>query len=178
MRPSIDAIAELRVETDLYPAEAGKTPGAVVNVITRGGTNELHGALFEYLRNDAVDARNFFATVGGRPELRQNQFGGSLGGPIKKDKAFFFGDYEGLRILQDNRRKFCPDAYEVAHPGDFSDVGGPVISSATFSTPGLNFFKLYPAPNSGTNNFIYSPVNSYFSTTVDGRRTIVSTKII
>ena len=170
VRPSIDAIAELRVETNLYPAEAGKTPGAVVNVITRGGSNQLHGAVFEYLRNDAVDARNFFATVGGRPELRQNQFGGSLGGPIKKDKAFYFGDYEGLRILQGTTaNNSVPSAYEVAHPGDFSDVGGPVISSGTFSTPGYNYFKLYPAPNSGTNSFIYSPVNSYFSTTVDGR---------
>ena len=170
VRPSIDAIAELRVETNLYPAEAGKTPGAVVNVITRGGSNQMHGAVFEYLRNDAVDARNFFATVGGRPELRQNQFGGSLGGPIKKDKAFYFGDYEGLRILQGTTAvNSVPTAYEVAHPGDFSDVGGPVISSTTFSTPGLNYFKLYPGPNSGANNYIYSPVNSYFSTTVDGR---------
>ncbi len=170
VRPSIDAIAELKVETNLYPAEAGKTPGAVVNVITRGGGNELHGAVFEYLRNDAVDARNFFATVGGRPELRQNQFGGSIGGPIKRDRAFFFGDYEGLRILQGTTaNNSVPSAYEVGHPGDFSDIGGPVLSSTTFSTPGLNFFKLYPAPNSGTNSFIYSPVNSYYSTTVDGR---------
>jgi len=170
VRPSIDAIAELRVATNLYPAEVGKTPGAVVNVITRGGTNLLHGAVFEYLRNDDVDARNFFASVGRRPELRQNQFGGSLGGPIKKDKAFFFVDYEGLRIAQGTTTvNSVPTAFEVANPGNFSDVGGPVISPTTFSTPGLNYFKLYPSPNSGTNSFTYSPVNTYFSTTIDGR---------
>jgi hypothetical protein len=169
VRPSIDAIAELRVETNLYPAEAGKTPGAVVNIITKGGTNEFHGGVFEYLRNDAVDARNFFATIGRTPELRQNQFGGSIGGPIIKNKAFFFGDYEGLRILAGTTAvNSVPTAYEVANPGDFSDQGGPVIAPSTFSTPGLNFYKLYPAPNSGT-NFIYSPVNSYYSMTVDAR---------
>lgn len=170
VRPSIDAIAEFRVQTNLYPAEVGKTPGAVVNVITRGGTNSLHGSVFEFLRNDAVDARNYFATVGRRPELRQNQFGGSIGGPIKKDKAFFFADYEGLRIVQGTTTvNSVPSAFEVAHPGNFSDVGGPVISVTTFSTPGLNYFKLYPAPNSGTNSFIFSPNNTYFSNTADGR---------
>ena len=75
VRPSIDAIAEFRVQTNLFPAEVGKTPGAVVNLITRGGSNALHGSAFEFLRNDAVDGRNFFATVGRRPEFRQNQFG-------------------------------------------------------------------------------------------------------
>lgn len=170
VRPSIDAIAELRVLTNLYPAEAGKTPGAVVNIITRGGGNEIHGGIFEYVRNDAVDSRNFFATTGSTPELRQNQFGGSIGGPILKDKAFYFGDYEGLRIVQGSTTvNQVPTTYQVANPGDFSDVGGPVVSPATFSTPGLNFFKLYPAPNSGTNNFIYSPIATYYSTTVDAR---------
>ena len=170
VRPSIDAIAEFRVQTSLFPAEVGKTPGAVVNLITRGGSNALHGSAFEFLRNDAVDGRNFFATVGRRPEFRQNQFGGSLGGPILRDKAFFFGDYEGLRIIQGTTTvNSVPTAFEVAHPGNFSDVGGPIISSSTFSTPGFNYFKLYPAPNSGTNSFIYSPNNTYFSNTVDAR---------
>lgn len=170
VRPSIDAIAEFRVQTNLYPAEAGKTPGAVVNLITRGGTNQLHGSVFEYLRNDALDGRNYFATVGRRPELRQNQFGGSVGGPIIKDRAFFFADYEGLRVVQGTTTvNSVPTAFEVANPGNFSDVGGPIISPSTFSTPGLNYFKLYPAPNSGTNSFIYSPNGVYYSTTADGR---------
>jgi hypothetical protein len=170
VRPSIDAIAEFRVQTNLYPAESGKTPGAVVNVITRGGTNSLHGSVFEFLRNDALDGRNFFATVGRRPELRQNQFGASVGGPIIKDRAFFFADYEGLRIYQGvTTVNSVPTAFEVANPGNFSDVGGPILSPGTFSTPGSNYFKLYPAPNSGTNSFIYSPNNSYLGTTGDGR---------
>ena len=170
VRPSIDAIAEFRVQTNLYPAEAGKTPGAVVNLITRGGSNQLHGSVFEYLRNDAVDARNYFATVGRRPELRQNQFGGSVGGPIIRGRAFFFADYEGLRIVQGTTTvNSVPTAFEVANPGNFSDVGGPIISSSSFSTPGLNYFKLYPAPNSGTNSFIYSPNGVYYGNTGDGR---------
>ncbi|HEX5283457.1 MAG TPA: carboxypeptidase-like regulatory domain-containing protein [Bryocella sp.] len=170
VRPSIDAIAEFRVETNLYPAEAGKTPGAVVNLITRGGTNQLHGSVFEFLRNDALDGRNYFATVGRRPELRQNQFGGSVGGPIIRARAFFFGDYEGLRIVQGTTTvNSVPTSFEVANPGNFSDIGGPIISPSTFSTPGLNYFKLYPAPNSGTNSFIYSPNGTYYGTTADGR---------
>lgn len=170
VRPSIDAIAEFRVQTNLYPAEAGKTPGAVVNLITRGGTNQLHGSIFEYLRNDALDGRNYFATVGRRPELRQNQFGGSVGGPIIKGRAFFFADYEALRIVQGTTTvNSVPTTFEVANPGNFSDVGGPVVSPSSFSAPGLNYFKLYPAPNSGTNSFIYSPKGAYYSTTGDGR---------
>ncbi len=170
VRPSVEAITEFRVLTNLYPAEVGKTPGAVVNLITRGGTNSLHGAVYEFLRNDAVDARDFFASVGARPEYRQNQFGGSVGGPIKRNKAFFFGDYEGLRIVQGTTTvNSVPTAYEVAHPGDFTDVGGPLVPSSSFSAPGLNFFKLYPAANYGTNSFVYSPNNTYYSTTIDGR---------
>jgi hypothetical protein len=169
VRPSVDAIAEFRVQTNLYPAEVGKTPGAVVNLITRGGTNSLHGALYEFLRNDAVDGRNFFATVGAKPELRQNQFGGSVGGPILRNKAFFFGDYEGLRIVQGTTTvNNVPTTYEVGHPGDFTDVGGPNVS-ASMVTPGLNFFKLYPAPNVGTNSYQSNPNVTYFSTTIDGR---------
>ena len=169
VRPSVDAIAEFRVQTNLYPAEVGKTPGAVVNLITRGGTNSLHGAVYEFLRNDAVDGRDFFATVGARPELRQNQFGGSVGGPIKRNKAFFFGDYEGLRKVWGlTTVNSVPTAYEVAHPGDFTDIGGPNVS-ASIVAPGLNLFKLYPAANSGTNSYVYSPNNTYFSTTVDAR---------
>jgi hypothetical protein len=169
VRPSVDAIAEFRVQTNLYPAEVGKTPGAVVNLITRGGTNSVHGAVYEFLRNDAVDGRNFFGTVGARPELRQNQFGGSIGGPIKRDKAFFFGDYEGLRIVQGTTTvNSVPTAYEVTHPGDFTDVGGPNVT-ASIVAPGLNFFKLYPAPNVGTNKYQSNPKVTYYSTTIDGR---------
>jgi outer membrane receptor protein involved in Fe transport len=100
LRPSMDALAEFRVQTNLYSAEVGRTAGGVVNLITKSGTNEFHGSAFEFLRNDKLDAKNFFAPTGPSPQLRQNQFGGSLGGPIRRNKTFFFGDYEGLRIRQ------------------------------------------------------------------------------
>jgi hypothetical protein len=121
------------------------------------------------LRNDAVDAKSYFATTGRKPEYRQSQFGGSLGGPIKRDKAFYFGDYEALRIIQGSTTvNTVPTKYQVANPGDFTDVGGPNIS-ASMVTPGLNFFKMFPSPNSGTNSYTYSPNSKYDSTTVDVR---------
>ena len=105
VRPSIDAIAEFKVQTNLYTAEVGRTSGGVINILTKFGSNSLHGSLFEFLRNDKFDADSFYnftntATAPAKPEFRQNQFGGSVGGPIKQDKTFFFGDYEGLRFVQ------------------------------------------------------------------------------
>jgi hypothetical protein len=91
----VDAIQEFSVLTSNYSAEYGRTSGGVVNAITRGGTNQFHGDAYEFLRNNALDARNFFdATI---PPFRRNQFGASAGGPIRKDRTFVFGDYEGLR---------------------------------------------------------------------------------
>jgi hypothetical protein len=92
----VDAVAEFSVLTSNYSAEYGRTSGGVINAITRSGTNQLHGGIFEFLRNSALDARNFFdpASI---PPFRRNQFGGFAGGPIKKDKTFIFGSYEGLR---------------------------------------------------------------------------------
>jgi hypothetical protein len=104
LRPSVDAMQEFRVETSLYTADVTKTAGGVINIITKAGTNQIHGTLFEFLRNDLVDANSNYNFAGGTPlrkgEYRQNQFGGSVGGPIIKNKTFFFGDYEGLRIGQ------------------------------------------------------------------------------
>jgi hypothetical protein len=93
----IDAVSELRVESNFQP-EYGRNGGAVVNIVTRSGTNQFHGDAFEYFRNNVLDARNFF-NFKGQPqaEFRNNQFGASLGGPIVKDKTFFFADYEGQR---------------------------------------------------------------------------------
>lgn len=170
VRPSIDAIAEVQVQTNLYPAEVGNTPGAVVNVITKSGTNALHGSAYEFVRNDAFDARNFFATVGPKPEYRQNQFGGSLGGPIVRDKAFFFGDYEGFRIVQGTTTvSTVPTSFEEQHPGNLSDIGGPVIAHP--NPIALKYFALYPAPNlpGVVNNFTYSPNDTQYSNTYDAR---------
>src|SRR6185369_2941854 len=92
----IDAVREFNVLTDTYSAEYGKRAGAQVSVVTQSGTNAVHGSLFEFLRNSVLDARSTF-DQGPAPPFRRNQFGGSLGGPVKKDKLFLFGNYEGYR---------------------------------------------------------------------------------
>src|SRR5208337_1835330 len=99
---SLDALQEFRIQTSTFAPEYGRTPGAQVSVVTKSGTNAFHGTAFEYFRNDVLDANDWFADHAGlkKPELRQNDFGGVLGGPIKKDKLFFFGSYEGLRVRQ------------------------------------------------------------------------------
>ena len=99
---SLDALQEFRIQTSTFAPEFGRTPGAQLSVVTKSGTNAFHGTAFEYLRNDIFDANDWFADNKGlrKPELRQNDFGGVLGGPIVKDKLFFFGSYEGLRIRQ------------------------------------------------------------------------------
>ena len=95
---SPDAVQEFKVQTDNFSAEYGRAMGAVVNVSIRSGTNQLHGSVFEFLRNTSLNAVGFFKPTGGvKPTYIQNQFGFSVGGPIRKDKMFFFGDYEGLR---------------------------------------------------------------------------------
>ena len=92
----IDAVREYNVVTDTYGAEYGKRAGAQVSVVTQSGTNQLHGTMFEFLRNSKLDARNFF-DHGTIPPFKRNQFGGALGGPIRKDKTFIFGNYEGFQ---------------------------------------------------------------------------------
>jgi hypothetical protein len=95
-----DAVTEFKVQTNNYSAEYGRAGGAIVNVSVRGGTNEFHGAVWEYLRNTNLNAVGFFKPTLGKPVLVQNQFGGALGGPIRRNKTFFFADYEGLRKVQ------------------------------------------------------------------------------
>jgi hypothetical protein len=99
---SLDALQEFRIQTSSFAPEYGRTPGGQISVVTKSGTNNFHGTAFEYFRNDVLDANDWFANRAGlhRPELRQNDFGGVLGGPVKKDKLFFFGSYEGLRVRQ------------------------------------------------------------------------------
>jgi hypothetical protein len=97
LQTSLENVQEFRVDSSNYPAEYGTGTGGQVSVITRSGSSQFHGSAFEYLRNDMLDARNFFDRTGKSP-LRLNQFGGSLGGPIRKDKLFFFASYEGYRL--------------------------------------------------------------------------------
>jgi hypothetical protein len=102
VRPPVDAIQEFKVETNNYSAESGRSAGAVLNATIKSGTNQFHGVVWEFLRNDKFDAANFFEHGLGitKGKYRQNQFGFTLGGPIRRDKTFFFVDYEGLRVRQ------------------------------------------------------------------------------
>lgn len=99
---SPDAIAEFKVQTNTYSAEFGRSGGAVINATYRSGTNRFHGSLWEFHRNKVLNATGFFKPVGGKPPLIRNQFGFTFGGPIIKDRTFFFGDYEGFRQIQKN----------------------------------------------------------------------------
>jgi hypothetical protein len=100
VQPSPDTIEEFRVITNSFDAEYGRNSGSVVNVVTKSGTNDFHGSAFEFFRNTVLDARPYMFTPTTKPAFQQNQFGGTLGGPIKKDKTFFFASYEGRRIKQ------------------------------------------------------------------------------
>jgi hypothetical protein len=97
---SVDALQEFRIQTSTYAPEFGRTPGGQISIVTRSGANQLHGTLFDYLRNDILDANDWFADQKGlpKPRERQNDFGGTLSGPILKDRTFFFFSYEGLRL--------------------------------------------------------------------------------
>ncbi|MBV9480867.1 MAG: TonB-dependent receptor [Acidobacteria bacterium] len=95
--PSQEAVQEFRVINTDYSTEFGRAVGGIVNIVTKSGTNQNHGSVYEYFRNDKMDAKNMLAAAGGFNKLRQNQFGATLGGPIQKDKSFFFGNYEGQR---------------------------------------------------------------------------------
>ena len=100
--PPIDAIQEFKIQTNDYSADMGRSAGAVMNATIKSGTNQWHGDVYEFLRNDKLDAANFFEDAGNekKGEFRQNQFGGTLGGPLRKNKTFVFGDYQGTRIRQ------------------------------------------------------------------------------
>jgi len=131
---SVDAMQEFRIQTSSYPAEFGRTPGGQVQIVTRSGTNQFHVGLFDYFRNDALDANDWFANAQGLPRspLRQNDFGGVLGGPLSRDKTFFFLSYEGLRLRQPQ----------------FAKINVPSLSArAQAPTPIAQLLKAFPLPN-------------------------------
>jgi outer membrane receptor protein involved in Fe transport len=165
----IEAIAELRVASN-FEAEYGRSAGAVVNVVTKSGTNQVHGSFFEFFRNNALDARNYFdnTTLPQNP-FHNNQFGGSLGGPIFKDKTFFFIDYEGLREVGAQSTPSCvPTASDIANNSPATGIN-PVIQNL------INAGKAWPSPNgtgscldgtapNGSNTILATP----FSNNVNG----------
>jgi hypothetical protein len=134
IQPSPDSVEEFRVITNNFDAEYGRNSGAVVNVVTKSGTNELHGSFYEFFRNDVLNAHQFSFAPAPKTGFKQNQFGGTLGGPIKKDKTFVFGSYEGRRIVygEESQPVPVPTSAEVNN-GDFSS-GSPFSGTLTDNT--------------------------------------------
>lgn len=157
LKPPVDAITEFRILTHNANAEFGNSLGSTTNIITRSGTNQIHGTVWEFLRNDAFDARNYFAS---RVEpLKQNQFGGTLGGPIRRDKTFLFGYYEGFRNRQgETDSSTVPSVNE--RKGDFSALCPEGFSGGFCQNPNhqlVNVFTKQPYPN---NQFPASSINT------------------
>jgi hypothetical protein len=133
--PSIDAISEFNIQKTSYAPEFGGKSGAVINVVTKSGTNELHGSLFEFVRNDVFDAKNFFdSQTAPIPPFRQNQFGGSLGGPVIRNRTFFFADFEGQRIRKSLTSTFSVPT-DAMRTGDFT--GLPAVYDPSDSAGGV-----------------------------------------
>jgi hypothetical protein len=179
LKPPVDAVTEFRILTHNANAEFGNSLGSTTNIITRSGTNQFHGAVWEFFRNDVFDATNFFATE--TEPLKQNQFGGSLGGPVRKDKTFLFGFYEGFRNHQgETQSSTVPSVAERS--GDFSAACSEGFSFGFCNNPDHQLFNvflnkpypnnqltdinplstgllsLFPLPNTGTNLFTSTQV--------------------
>ena len=163
----VDAIQEFKVQSNLYSAEAGTLGGAQINIAIKSGTNDLHGSLFGFLRNDRLDARNFFDRTR-KPEFRQNQFGGTVGGPMVKNRAFFFGNYEGLRLAKALTRTFRVPTDEMRIGQFEKKIIDPVtkkpfpdnrIPAARISEVARGLLSYIPQANLNemANNFIGSP---------------------
>lgn len=152
LRTPIDAIQEFRILTLNAAAEYGGTGGATTTVVTRAGTNEVHGAVYEFLRNDKLDARNFFAAA--VEPLKQNQFGATLGAPIRRNKDFVFGFFEGYRNVQGVTQSATVPS-DAQRSGDFSQVKDPVTGQ---NIPLINYFTGQPFPGNGIPAPALSPV--------------------
>src|SRR3954447_9105233 len=165
--PNPDSVQEFAVQTDNLSAQYGMGAGAVVNIVTKSGSNQLHGSAFEFVRNGAMNARNFFAPK--QDTLKRNQYGGSAGGPIIKDKLFFFGTYQGtpIRSAAQGRVSFVPTAAERA--GDFSAITTQLKDPATgtpfpgnqipvnrFSAPSQSLLSKIPLPNGPNGQLTYA----------------------
>ena len=146
-QPSIGAVQEFKVDNSTFSAEYGQSSGAVVNIATRSGGNDFHGEVYDFFRNDALDARNFFTlTANQPPPFKRNQFGGQLGGPIVKEKAFFFFSYDGLRQRQSVNLNSL-----VLSDSQRASVSDPVILKLLPLIPRANFVD-----SAGTSRFVGS----------------------
>jgi hypothetical protein len=198
MVPVVDAIQEYRVMTSNYSAEYGEAAGAVTVVETKGGSNQFHGNAWEFLRNDKLNANTFFNDVAGiaRPGFRRNEFGATAGGPIIRNKTFFFADYQGIRLSQAlTYTSTIPSLaqQQMVETGNFAALGTTVYNPyqtqtangvttrlpftgnqipTTFLDPAaLRLFQLLPAPTSpgATNNFTFDPALTQRTDQFDGR---------
>jgi hypothetical protein len=176
LQPDPDMVQEFVMLNSTAPAQYG-VGGAFINIVTRSGTNRFHGTAYEYLRNNDFDARNYFDVTPGAPAFHQNQFGASAGGPIKRNKIFFFGNYEGFRQLvpsdnynlvpnanqeagnfsADTQQLYNPYILDSASPTGYAPLLGNQVSSSYFSAVGQKILALYPQPNgsylNGTANY-------------------------
>jgi len=172
IHPSVEGIESVQIFANAYPASMGQAAGGFINVITKAGTKSVHGSAYEYFRNDVLDAFPYqFGARNAKPELRQNQFGASIGGPLLRTRTYYFVDYEVFRLIQGRApvALTVPTAFEHEHPGDFSDVGGPTLTN--LDPVGLAYFRLYPLPNvqGSANQFVSAPSGSNFSHIADLR---------
>ncbi len=180
--PNPDAVEEFSVQTNSFSAEYGRGSGAIVNVVTKSGTNEFHGSAFDFIRNGDLNARNFFAAQ--PDQLKRNQFGGSLGGPILKNKLFFFGSYQGTqsRNISEGNSATVPSLAERS--GDFSEIPRQLVNPFTgvsfpnnqipvadFAPATVKLLSLIPEPNAPGNLVYYNlPDNEHenqFLTRID-----------
>ena len=169
INPPEYSIQEFRVMSPTYDAQFGRTAGAQVNIITKSGGNDYHGDLYLFIRNSVFDAKNFFDPAGAIPAYRRGQYGGDLGGKIKKNRAFFYGAYEGLTYAQgESNSNIVPSVQETK--GNFSDLStiirnptngqpfpGNIIPASLLSPTGLAVAAYYPAPNAPGNRLNVSP---------------------
>ncbi len=196
VRPAVEGIQEFKVLTNNAGAEYGRSAGSVVVITTKSGGNEFHGSLFEFLRNEKLDARNFFARPDApQPPFKLNQYGAALGGPIVRNRTFFFANYEGYReVFGDSQLVTVPTA--AMKTGNFAGVTangiydplttranpaggaalrdrfpGDVIPSSRFDPIGAGLARLWPNPQSGglANNFVANPVKRSSLHRADGR---------
>ena len=170
--PPVDAIQEFEVLTSAYDASFGRNAGGQVNVVLKSGSNNFHGSAYEFFRNGALDAENFFAPSDQpRPQYQRNQFGASLGGPIRRDRTFFFADYEGQRVREgitqvsnvptaaERTGDFSADQQPVINPFTQQPFPGNKVPSAFLNPVGVAIAALYPLPNRAVpgQDFVSSP---------------------
>jgi hypothetical protein len=165
--PIIDGIAEFKLNVNAYSPEYGRSNGGTVMVIGKSGTNQFHGSVFEFFRNEALNARNLFAQIGPKPEYRRNIYGGTVGGPIQANKTFFFGDWQGTRLrtgitrfsvvptLAQRQGIFTQAIFDPSTPAR-TQFPNNTIPSNRFDPIGLQILQHYPEPNVpvGANNYV------------------------